>query len=54
MVVIFKMFNKKKISGWKIILDSYKFINSYNLPTLGSLLEVVGKQKLLKHYPYRI
>ena len=31
MVVIFKMFNKKKISGWKIILDSYKFINSYNL-----------------------
>ena len=47
------MFNK--ISGWKIILDSYKFINSYNRPTLGSQLEVAGNIYLYDviHIGYR-
>lgn len=49
------MFNKKKISGWKNVLDSYKFINSYNLPTLGSQLEVAGNIYLydIIHIGYR-
>ena len=37
------------------ILDSYKFINSYNLPTLGSQLEVAGNIYLYDviHIGYR-